>query len=164
MLSGSRANIAVKVFGDDLYVMRTLAARVRDAMEDVPGVVDLTVEPQTDIPNLHVHFDRPALASHGLSVEDVNRVIEAAFSGVPVTRVLEGPNAFDLVVRVASNKNHSVDGVPDIPVHLPDGGTVPLGTLARIGKAKGVNLINREQVERKIVITCNVAGRDVASV
>jgi len=164
MLSGSRANIAVKVFGDDLRTMRNLARRVRDAMDDVPGVVDLMVEPQTDIPNLHVHFDRPALARNGLSVESVNTVIEAAFSGVAVTRILEGPNAFDLVVRVASNKNQSIAGVRDIPVNLPGGGSVPLHTLAMIEKAKGPNMINRERVKRKIVVTCNVAGRDVASV
>lgn len=164
MLSGSRANIAVKVFGSDLRTMRNLAGRVREAMADVPGVVDLAVEPQTDIPNLHVHFDRPALARYGLSIESVNMVIEAAFSGVTVTRILEGPNAFDLVVHVASNKNHSTAGVSDIPVHLPEGGSVPLHTLATIEKAKGPNLINREQVQRKIVVTCNVAGRDVAAV
>ncbi len=164
MLSGSRANIAVKIFGDDLRSMRSLAGRVRDAMADIPGIVDLSVEPQMDIPNLHVHFDRPALARHGLSVESVNTVIEAAFSGVTVTKVLEGPNAVDLVVRIASNDNHSTAGVSDILVHLHDGGAVPLRTLARIEKAKGPNLINREQVQRKIVVTCNVSGRDVVSV
>jgi len=164
MLSGSRANIAVKIFGDDLRTLRSLAGRARDLMEDVPGVVDLALEPQTDIPNLHVHFDRSALARHGLSIESVNTVIEAAFSGVPVTRVLEGPNAFDLVVRVATNENRSTAGVGDIMVNLPSGGSVPLKTLATIEKAKGPNMINREQVHRRIVVTCNVADRDVTSV
>ncbi|HPF36800.1 MAG TPA: efflux RND transporter permease subunit [Candidatus Krumholzibacteria bacterium] len=164
MLSGSRAEVAVKIFGDDLTELRRLAARARDAMADVPGVVDLAVEPQTLIPTLEVDLDRAALARHGLSVDRVNAVLEAAFDGLTVTQVRDAVQAYDVVVKLESPDGLAADRVGDVPVMLDSGGTVPLRTLARIEKRRGPNFVNREQVQRKIVVTCNTAGRDVASV
>ncbi len=184
MLSGTRASIAVKIFGEDLRTLRDLARQIEAGMRTVPGVVDLSTEQQTDIPTLRVEFDRQAIARFGLSVEHVARALEAGFRGQPVTLVLEGKNAFELVVRVASSNlgsglETSAHGdeatreaapvekfelVGNLLVDTPQGAKVPLRALARITEERGPNLIMRENVQRKIVVMCNVAGRDVRGV
>ncbi len=164
MLSGTRANVAVKIFGDNLYQLRLLAVHARKAMETVPGVVDLSVEQQTDVPILRAHFDRNAIARHGLTVRDVALTMEAAIKGVTVSRVLEGRNSFDLVVRLAEPEGWRTEDLGELPIATPGGAKVPLKSLADIRKETGPNYISREQVERKIVVMCNVAGRDVTSV
>ncbi len=164
MLSGTRANIAVKIFGEDLYQLRSLAEQARRAMANVRGVVDLSVEQQMDVPVLKVAFDRRALARHALKIRDVARTLEAALQGVTVSRVLEGRNSFDLVVRIAEGEAWTPRTIGDVFVDTPAGPKVPLSVLARIAKEAGPNTVSRENVERKIVVMCNVAGRDVASV
>lgn len=164
MLSGTRANIAVKIFGEDLYRLRSLAEQARRSMATVPGVVDLSVEQQTDVPILKIAFDRPALARHALQVQEVARTLEAALQGVTVSRVLDGRNSFDLVARIAEGRAWSPYTIGEVPVDTPLGAKVPLRSLSRIAKETGPNSISRENVERKIVVMCNVAGRDVASV
>ncbi len=164
MLSGTRANVAVKIFGDNLYQLRLLASRARKEMEAVPGVVDLSIEQQTDVPILRAHFDRNAIARHGLTVRDVARTMEAAVKGVTVSRVLEGRNSFDLVVRLTGPEGWRTEDIGDLLVDTPAGAKVPLKSLADIRKETGPNYISREQVERKIVVMCNVAGSDVTSV
>ncbi|MBI4230807.1 MAG: efflux RND transporter permease subunit [Planctomycetes bacterium] len=164
MLSGTRANIAIKLFGPDLYRLRKLAERVREGITGVEGVVDLSVEPQMDIPTLRVRFDRHAIARHGLRIEEIAHALESALQGLPVSRILEGSNAFDLVVRMGREGNWSLETIGHLPVDTPSGAKVPLHTLARIVREVGPNTISREQVERKIVVMCNVADRDVASV
>ncbi|MFM1770130.1 MAG: hypothetical protein RJA22_2659 [Verrucomicrobiota bacterium] len=164
MLSGTRANIAVKVFGPDLHQLRTAGEQVRRAMAGVPGVVDLSVEQQAEIPVLKVHFDRAAIAWHGLTIRDVSRSLEAAIEGVKASRILEGQSAYDLVVRLAEAGEWRLDEVGSLLVDTPSGAKVPLSTLARLVKDSGPNVVSREQVERKIVVQCNVAGRDVTSV
>ena len=164
MLSGTRASIAVKIFGEDLYTLRLLAEKARQAMESVPGVVDLTVEQQADIPNLNVRFDRQALARFGLPVAEATQTLEAALQGVTVSRVLEGRNAFDLVVRVDPGEGWKVDTLGGLPVGTAGRPKVPLATLATIAREKGPNAISREQVQRKIVVMCNTADRDVGEV
>ena len=188
MLSGTRASIAVKIFGEDLRTLRDLARQVENVMRVVPGVVDLSTEQQTDIPTLRVEFDRQAIARFGLSIADVAQALEAGFRGQPVTLVLEGKNAFELVVRVGQAANLSAAGtngtdgfkslvagnevapgekselVGSLLVDTPGGAKVPLRRLARISEEHGPNLITRENVQRKIVVMSNVAGRDVHSV
>jgi len=164
MLSGSRASVAVKIFGDDLLTLRDLAKQVGKAMESVPDVVDLAVESQTDIPNLNIHFDRTALARHGLSIDDAAGTLAAAFSGLPVSRVIEGRVSYDLVLKLDSGDGWTTDTVGDLPVALPGGGQLPLRALAEVAREQGPNLINREAAQRKIVVTCNVAGSDVSTV
>ncbi|MBI5684881.1 MAG: efflux RND transporter permease subunit [Verrucomicrobia bacterium] len=164
MLSGSRANVAVKIFGENLYQLRLLASRARKAMETVPGVADLSIEQQTDVPILRAHFDRNAIARHGLTVRDVARTMEAAIKGVTVSRVLEGRNSFDLVVRLADPEGWRTEDIGELLVATPAGAKVPLKSLADIRKETGPNYISREQVERKIVVMCNAAGRDVTSI
>lgn len=164
MLSGTRANIAVKIFGADLYQLRALSEKSRQAMQGVAGVVDLSVEQQTEVPVLNVKFDRPEIARHGLTIREVARTLEAALQGVKASAVLEGQNSFDLVVRLAETEGWRLDTVGDVLVDTPAGAKVPLRSLARIHRDAGPNQILREQVERKIVVQCNVAGRDVTGV
>jgi CzcA family heavy metal efflux pump len=194
MLSGTRANLAIKIFGPDLQRLRELAEQVRQSITAVRGVVDLSVEQQMEVPTLRVHFDRPALARHGLSIRDVSRTLEAAVQGAKVTTIVEGTHLHDLVVRLDDEANPTVslgkeatalmailnapgnastpfapptwklESIGDVLVDTPTGARVPLRALAEVLKDTGPNSISREQVERKIVVSCNVAGRDVASV
>lgn len=164
MLSGTRANIAVKIFGADLYRLRTLAETVRQEMSGVSGVVDLSVEQQTEVPVLKFHFDRPELARHGLSVRDVARAVESAQKGVTASRVLDDRSVYDLVVKLQNVEGWELNSLGELLVDTPSGARVPLRSLARIQRDTGPNQILREQVERKIVVQCNVAGRDVTGV
>lgn len=164
MLSGTRANIAVKLFGPDLYELRRVAEQVRGQMETVDGVVDLSVEQQADVPVLTVDFQRDAIARHGLQVGDVAEAVEAAFAGAEVSQVLEGSSAFDLVVRYAQENRSDLEAVRDTRFLTPSGAEVPLRALADIRRDRGPNTISRENVQRKIVIMSNVAGRDLLGV
>ncbi|HBP20932.1 MAG TPA: CusA/CzcA family heavy metal efflux RND transporter, partial [Planctomycetes bacterium] len=164
MLSGTRANVAVKLFGPNLYELRTLAEQVKAEMEQVSGVVDLSVEQQTDIPVLSVRFRREAMARYGLTIEALAHTLEAALQGLAVSQVLEGRYAFDLVVRLARGSGRCAEVLRALPVDVPAGGKVPLGAVADVIRDTGPNRVSREDVERKIVVMCNVAGRDVASV
>lgn len=164
MLSGTRANIAVKIFGADLYQLRSLAETARQSMQGVTGVVDLSVEQQTEVPVLKIKFERESIARHALTIRDVANTVEAALQGVKVSRVLEGQTSYDLVVRLENAEGWQLDTLGDVLVDTPAGARVPLRSLARIQRDTGPNQILREQVERKIVVQCNVAGRDVTGV
>ena len=164
MLSGTRANIAVKIYGADLHRLRTLAEKARASMQGVEGVVDLSVEQQTEVPVLKVRFEREAIARHGLTLREVARTVEAAVQGVKASRVLDTGSSHDLVVRMESSGAWGLDTLGDLPIDTPSGARVPLASLARIRRDTGPNQILREQVERKTVVQCNVAGRDVTGV
>jgi Cu/Ag efflux pump CusA len=168
MLSGTRAAVAVKLFGDDLYELRRLARQVEAAMRDVPGVVDLFVEQQADIPFVHIDLDRAALARHGLGVGEVSRAIEAAFYGSRVSSVLEGQRSFALVLRHPDTARADLQSVRETLITTPDGARLPLYALADIRRDRGPNLVSREDVQRKIVVSANVAaagaGTDLRSV
>jgi CzcA family heavy metal efflux pump len=164
MLSGTRANIAVKVFGDDLRELRRLGEQVRQVMSGVPGVVDLSLEQQPDIPFLTVRFDRPAIARHGLRIQEIAETIETAFQGSKASRVLEGQASYDLVVRHDRSAVEDLDAIRGTLVSTPSGAQVPLSALADIRKDRGPSMVTRENVQRKSVVMCNVSGRDLGSV
>jgi len=164
MLSGTRASVAVKLFGDDLAELRALGAQVEERMRRVPGVVDLSTEQQALVPTLRVSFDRRAIARHGLLVADVARALELATQGIVAGRVLEGVHAFDLVLRVGEQEAASAESVAATLVDTPGGARVPLSALATISEERSPNFISRENAQRKLVVMCNVAGRDVGSV
>jgi len=164
MLSGSRASVAVKIFGDDLQELRRVAELVRAQMAEVPGIVDLLVEQQSDIPLVTVRFDRASIARHGLRIRDVAEAVETAFQGTVTSRVLEGQSAFELVVRYDPEARKDLEAIRATLVATPSGARLPLSTLADIRKDRGPNLVARENVQRKQVIMANVAGRDVVSV
>ncbi|MFZ2491196.1 MAG: efflux RND transporter permease subunit [Thermoanaerobaculia bacterium] len=164
MLSGTRANIAVKIFGEDLATLRRLGDQVKSTMTAVEGTADVSVEQQADIPFLTVKFDRGAIARYGLQVTDVAESIETAFAGHEVSRVLEGQAAFDLVVRYEAAAVSDVESIAATRIATPSGAQIPLAALATIRKDRGPNTISRENVERKVVVMSNVAGRDLSSV
>jgi multidrug efflux pump subunit AcrB len=144
--------------------LRTLAEQARQAMQGVSGVVDFSVEQQTEVPVLKVRFDREAIARHALTLREVARTLEAALQGVKVSRVLEGQSSYDLVVRLVDAGDWRLETLGSLLVDTPSGARVPLGSLASIRRETGPNQILREQVERKIVVQCNVSGRDVTGV
>jgi Cu/Ag efflux pump CusA len=164
MLSGTRANIAVKVFGDDLPTLRRLGERVRETMSRVPGVVDLSLEQQMDIPFVRFVLNRSAIARYGLRVEDVTQAVETSFAGATVGRIFDRGTSFDLVVKFDQPSSSDFERLADLPVDTPHEGRVPIRLLADVRREEGPNMILRENIQRRIVISCNVAGRDLGSV
>jgi CzcA family heavy metal efflux pump len=164
MLSGTQAQIAIKVFGDNLYELRRVAQEIKTAVQDVPGIVDLAVEPQVDIPQFRIAMDREAMALYGAQVADLAADIETAFNGEVVGQILEGQYPYDLLVRYAEPYRDSPEAIRSALFATPAGPQVPLKELARVYQASGPNTISRENVSRKIVIQANAAGRDVAGV
>jgi CzcA family heavy metal efflux pump len=164
MLSGSRANIAVKIFGDDLVVLRALGNQAVEAMQDIPGLVDLAMEPQADIPTVRVVFDRAALAPHGLPTGQAALVLETALLGREVGQIIDGQMMFPLILRYAQTDMTDLDAMRQMWVDTPAGARVPLGSLAKIVEDRSPNFIGRENVQRRIVVTSNVTGGDLRGV
>src|SRR5947199_2615733 len=164
MLSGTRANIAVKVFGDDLSMLRRLGERVREAMSSVPGVVDLSLEQQMDVPVVRFVLNRTAIARYGLHASDVGEAIETSFAGATVGRIFDRGTAFDLIVKFDPSSSGDFERIADLPIDTLTSGQVPIRLLADVRREEGPNMILRENVQRRIVISCNVAGRDLGSV
>jgi len=163
MLSGTRANIAVKLFGPDLYELRQVGARVRDAMTGIPGVVDLQLDQQIDVPQLRIRGDRLALAKYGMTVGALAEAIDVAFNGEVVSSVLEEGRSYDLVVRFPAALRSSAEAIANVMLDTPIGVRAPLSQLAEIVVDRGPNTVSRENVQRKIVIQANVSGRDLGS-
>ena len=164
MLSGTRANIAVKIFGPDLYRLRAVGAQIRDVIQGVPGAADVQLEQQTDVPQLRIRADRAALAQYGMSVGHLAEAIDIAFNGEVVSQVLEEGKTFDLVVRFPEELRSGAGAIGGVMFDTPTGQRVPLAQLATITVDRGPNAISRENVQRKIVVQANVADRDLGSV
>lgn len=164
MLSGSRSNIAVKLFGPDLNELRRLTQQVKGIVQNVPGAVDVTDEQQSDIPFLTIRFRRDALAQHGLSIREVSEAIEAAFTGLPVSRIQQGQATYDLVVRFDPAVRENIESVRATLITTATGARLPLAALAEITNDRAPYSISRENVQRKMVVMANVAERDLASV
>ncbi len=164
MLSGTRANIAMKVFGDELTTLRSLARQVEATARGVEGVVDLSVEPQTDIPTIAVAFDRASLASYGLPAGQATQALEMGFAGREVGRLVESGIAVPVVMRYAPVDLADLDVLRRTTIDTPTGVRAPIGALAGVSEDRGPNFISRENVQRKIVVQCNVSGRDLGSV
>lgn len=164
MLSGTRANIAVKVFGDDLRTLRRLGESVRAAMQGVKGVADLSLEQQTDVPFVRFILNRPMIARYGLHPADVAEAIETSFAGATVGRIFDRGAAFDLTVKFDPAARADFERIADLPIDTPTGAVVPVRLLAEVRREEGPNMVLRENVQRRIVISCNVAGRDLGSV
>jgi CzcA family heavy metal efflux pump len=164
MLSGTRAQIAIKIFGPDLATLRTKAGEIKAAMEEVPGVVDLLVEPQVGVPQVQVNVDRRAAAAVGLTAEDVAETVDAAFNGHVATQVLDEQRTYDVLVRFDDTARQSVETIAATLVDTPAGAKVPLGQVAEVRLDQGPNTINRENVQRRIIVQANVGDRDLGSV
>ncbi|NEN98245.1 MAG: efflux RND transporter permease subunit, partial [Moorea sp. SIO3I7] len=164
VLSGVRSAIAVKIFGPELSELRTIGAQVRDGMQDIPGVVDLILEPQIPIKQVQITFDRAAAARYGLSVGQLSEIVETALNGRVVSQVLEEQQLFDLVVWLKAEYRNNLNTISNLLVDTPTGTKIPLAQVAQISYGKGPNTINRENVSRLIVVSANVADRDLGSV
>ncbi len=164
MLSGVKAQIGIKLYGDDLNVLRTTANEMKAAMQGVPGVKDLLVEQQIEIPQLRVELDRHRLATYGLNSKDVNEVVQTAMNGDVVSEVVLGQQKFDLLVRLDDPFREDLQQLRRLTLELPAGGQIPLSDVANVVEATGPNTINREDVRRRVIVQCNTAGRDLASV
>jgi len=164
MLSGTRANIAVKIFGDDLGTLRRLGERAREAIAPVPGVVDLSLEQQMDVPFVRFILNRAAIARYGLRPGDVAEAIETSLAGASVGRIFDRGTAFDLVVKFDPASGSDFERIADLPIDTPVGAVVPIRALAEVRREQGPNMVLRENVQRRIVISCNVSGRDLGSV
>jgi len=164
LMSGVRAQVAVKVFGDDLRELVTAAYDIQDRMSKIPGVVDLQVEPQENIKQVRLEVDRKAAAEYGLAPGDVAGLLETAYKGRVVSTVLDRDRYFDLVVWYdeASRADRSVIG--QTILDTPSGRKVALSQVARVLDARGPNTINHEHVQRRVVVACNVQGRDLGRV
>jgi CzcA family heavy metal efflux pump len=164
ILSGVQAQIAIKVFGDDLNTLRQIAENIRSAIADIPGIADAQVERMTLIPQVHVRIDRQKCATYSLRPGDVARYAELALRGTVVTRVVEGQKTFDVVMRLPDSARGDLDAIRAIPIDTLDGQIVPLGLVADITEAMGPNMVNRENAQRRIYVSANVAGRDLVGV
>ncbi|MBI5507543.1 MAG: efflux RND transporter permease subunit [Deltaproteobacteria bacterium] len=164
MLSGTRANIAIKLFGDDLYQLRSSAEEIRRVVARVEGAVDVSVEQQVDIPQLFISFDRERISRYGVHTGELAEAIEAIFAGDKVSQVLDGQRTYDLVVRYRDDQRADAEAIGNTLIDTPVGVKVPLKMLATIREDVGPNMISRENVQRKIVVMANVGDRDLRGV
>ncbi|GAA6167910.1 efflux RND transporter permease subunit [Sessilibacter corallicola] len=164
MLSGTRANIAIKLFGADLAELRELGEEIETLVSGIRGAVDVAMEQQSEIPIVQVKFNRLALANYGLSMFEAAEILETAFTGKTVGRIAEGQANFDLIVKLPESAKASVESLKKTLITLPSGAIVPVIALADVEKRRGPNTISREDVQRKLVVMANVAERDLVSV
>jgi len=164
MLSGVKAQVGIKLYGDNLDVLRRKANEMKAAIAGVSGIKDLLVEQQIDIPQLQIKLRRDQLASYGMHSQFVNEFVETAMQGKTVSEVLLGQQTFDLVVRLDDPYREDLERLKRLSLDVPGGGRIPLNAVADVTRAGGPNTINRENVRRRIVVQCNVSGRDLGGV
>jgi len=164
MLSGVKAQVAIKLYGDDLDRLRSEAQRIRAAIANIEGVRDLQVEQQVMVPQLRIEADGEKLKAFGLRRSAVNEFIETAMQGDVVSQVLDGQRTFDLMVRLKEEFRENLDALKRLQIDLEGGGSVKLEDVAKIYRSGGPNTIHREQVRRRIVVQCNVSGRGLVDV
>jgi len=162
MISGSKSNLAVKIFGPDLSVLRGLAGSAQKVLAKVPGIVDLGNQEQASVPQLLIEFDRPAMARHGVTAASLARTVEALFQGSEVGQIAEGGVVSRVVVRYPEDLRRDRSQIESLPVTAPNGRIIPLAEVARIRFDLGPSLIRRENVQRMAMLTANVAGADLA--
>lgn len=164
MLSGTRANIAIKLFGTDLNKMFTTGNQIKNAIVDVEGLVDVNVDQQVEIPQIQIKANRNMLAEYGITIEEFNEFVDIAFGSEKRADIYEGQSRFDLVLRLNSDYTETIEGIRAALIDTDDGKKVPLEHVAEIVSVSGPSSISRENVQRKIVISANVAERDLRSV
>ncbi|MFR3216403.1 MAG: efflux RND transporter permease subunit [Dysgonomonas mossii] len=164
MLSGTRANIAIKLFGTDLSYMFILGNQIQNSITGIEGLVDVAVDQQTETPQLQIRANRGMLARYGITIEDFNKFVELAFSGEKLSDIYEGQRKFDLVLRLNKDYTENIEQVKSALIDTESGKKIPLEEVAEIVSVGGPNSISRENVQRKIVVSANVSGRDLKSV
>lgn len=164
LLSGSKQDIAIKIFGDDLNTLADKASEVEKIIQKVEGVEDINVEKVTGLAQIQVEYNRDRLAQYGLSIEEVNRVLRTAFAGSQAGVVFDEEKRFGLVVRMDKDYRQSIDDVKNLTVALPNGGQIPFEQIANVEIKSGPAQVSRENTKRRITIGFNVRNRDVQSV
>ena len=163
LLSGVRAQVAIKVFGEDLTELRALAGQVKEAVETVPGAVDVQVERLVLVPQLTIRLDRDALQRYGMQTGEVARDLEVLYGGKVVSQILDGQKTFDLVLRAVAEDRENLENIRNTQIHTPEGVLIPLESIAHIEYEKGINTVSHENGQRRIVVSANVQGRDLGS-
>jgi len=164
MLSGTRANIAIKLFGNDLQKMYALANEIKASIEGINGLVDLSVEPQIEIPQVQIKGNREMLARYGIRTSDFTEFVDVALAGEKTGEVFESEKRFDLILKYNSDNRTTIDNIRNTLIDAGNGQKIPLSYVAEVQSTTGPNTVNRENVQRKIVVSANVAGRDLRSV
>ena len=164
MLSGTRANIAIKIFGDDLQRLFELGKTVENSIKSVKGIADVAVDQQIEVPQVRITPKRQILAAYGMTVGNLMEQVDIAFAGEKAGEIYEGQQYFDLVVRFRAASRYSMESIQSALISLPNGGQITLDQLANITSVSSPNTISREDVQRKIVVAANVQGRDLRGV
>ena len=163
LVSGVKSSIGIKIFGDDLDVLKDKGEAVARVLAKVPGAADINVEKVSGLAYLQIEIDRDKLARYGINVADVQEVVETAIGGKEATRVYEGQKVFGLAVRFPESARNDVSSISEILIASPQGALIPLGQLARVYVTEGPAQISREMAQRRIVVECNVTDRDIGS-
>ncbi|MFM8216910.1 MAG: efflux RND transporter permease subunit, partial [Pirellula sp.] len=164
IMTGVRAQIALKAFGEDLRQLREISHDLIDAISDIPGVVDLQAEPQVEVSQIRLQIKREEAARHGLTPGDLAELLQTAYKGRVVSQVIDGPQYHDLVVWYDQESRSSPERIQSTIIDTPSGRRVTLGQVAEVIDTTGPNTIHREDTQRRIVVQCNVQDRDLANV
>lgn len=163
LLSGVRAQVAIKIFGEDLTELRALAGQIKATLDAVPGAVDVQVERQVLVPQLTIRLDRVALQRYGMQTGEVARDLEVLYGGKLISQMLDGQKSFDLVLRAIPEERENLESIRQTQIHTPDGTLIPLEAIAHIEYEKGINSISHENGQRRMVVSANIQGRDLGS-
>ena len=164
LVTGVRADVAIKIFGDDLSILANKANEIKELIENVEGAVDLSVEKVEGLPQMSVKFNRSKIARYGLNISDLNDVISMGFAGKTAGSVFEGEKRFDLVLRLKENNRKDIGSLENLYIDTPNGNKIPLSELADISYTTGPAQISRDDTKRRIVVGINVRNRDLQSV
>jgi Cu/Ag efflux pump CusA len=163
LLSGVRAQVAIKIFGNDLITLRSTANELQNQITAIDGVVDAQVENQVMIPQLMIRMDRAKIRQYGLQVGEVAEELETFYNGKEVSQIIQGQQSFDLVVRVADSVRTNIEQIKNTPIATATGALIPLHQIASVQLENSINQINHENTQRRIVVSANVQGRDLGS-
>ena len=162
LISGIRSDVGVKIFGDDMQVLNTEAAKIAKIIQNISGSNAVKVEQTAGLPLLNVEIDKSLAAQYGLSIQSIQDVIATNIGGQRVGEILEGDRRFDFIIRL-SEQDRSVSAVSQLPIQLPSGGSILLSDIAQVSTVDGINQVSRENGKRRVVVTANVDGRDLGS-
>jgi cobalt-zinc-cadmium resistance protein CzcA len=164
LITGVRADIAIKIFGEDLEILSKKGNEIKSLIANVDGAADITVEKVVGLPQMNVTYDRAKIARYGLNIQDVNDMVSLSFAGKTAGSIFEGEKRFDLVMRLDKENRKDIDNLKNLYVDLPQGGKIPLRELAEVTYKKGAAKISRDDTKRRIVVGINVRERDLQSV
>jgi cobalt-zinc-cadmium resistance protein CzcA len=164
LISGTRSDVAVKIFGEDLNVLAKKAIEIKAAIKDIEGASDIIIEKTEGLPQMAVTYDRSKIARYGLNIADINEMIALGFAGKTVGTVFEGEKRFDMVIRLDKTNRINIEDLRNLYIPIPSGGQIPLSELANVSYTEGPAKISRDDTNRRIVVGINVRNRDLQSV